>query len=330
MASIALFQPDDSARARLRDALCDRHDVEVAESWEALRKLVSGGSTAGVVVDPYTPFAPVSLFDLEHFRSSFPRIAIVVYADFEGRELDLFHLGRFGVDEVLLADGRESLRTVEKAVVRALDGALARWVVRELRGAVSPTGVRAAEWAIRQAADSPRVQDLARALRVSPRSLRRTLHEEGLPSARHLLLWGRLFQAGRMLECGEGTVEDVAFRLGYATAASLGRALKERTGLAPTELGERGGVDEVLVAFLRACREALRGEEKERGKGYEGSGDSLIRRRSGPGGPHGTLPPGSTGPTRSRRWRSRPVGAGSEGGEVPSTPPGIRGGDVPT
>ncbi|MGW8265250.1 MAG: helix-turn-helix domain-containing protein, partial [Longimicrobiales bacterium] len=97
----------------------------------------------------------------------------------------------------------------------------------------------------------PKVPDLASALGLKPRTLLRGLRALGLAPPRTLLLWGRMVQASHLLERPHGTVENVAFRLGYATAGALRKALKQHVGCTPTTLQRRGGLAWTLGVFRR-------------------------------------------------------------------------------
>lgn len=250
MAVLALFQPDVRARARLADALGDEHDLVTCESWKELWETASDRPVDGCVVDPYNLFDPVSLPELLHFRRRFAALAIVVYADFEGREMDLYHLGRLGVDAVVLAGRDDGLHQLRDRIDLALSASLATRVTEALGPLLPDEALRCMRWCIEHAQDHPQVPDLGRAMRRSPRSLARWLRSRDLPAPRHLLLWGRLFQAARMLEVTDVTVEEAAFRLGYSTAASLARAFREHVGVSPGEIaGPDGGVERVLDAF---------------------------------------------------------------------------------
>ena len=240
----------------------------MCETWTGLWETMVGGPLDGCIVDPHNAFDPVSLPEILHFRRRFPSTALVVSGDFTGRELDLYHLGRMGVDGVILAGAEHDLRQLRGRVEMALSSWLAKRVSGALEGILPPIGVRCLHWAIAHAEDCPQVPDLARAMRLSPRTLSRELRSRGLPSPRHLLLWGRLFQAARMLEGSDVTVEEVAFRLGYATAASLGRAFREQLGLAPSDLRhEEKGIHRVMDAFIHSL----------------GEGEEVSRRWSSPG-----------------------------------------------
>lgn len=265
MSLIALFLPDSHLRARLYDALGDEHELVHCESWPALWETAVRRSLKGSIVDPYNIFDPVALPELLHFRRRFPAPALIVYGDFTDRELDLYHLGRMGVDGIIMPGQDESGRDLRKRVEVALSTSLANRVADALEGVLPDLAVQCIRWAIRHADENPQVSDLARAVRMSPRALSRELRALGLPAPRHILLWGRLVQAARMLDTTDATVEEVAFRLGYATGASLARAFREQANLTPTELvGEEGSVDRVLGAFVTSIREGAEDGEQRR------------------------------------------------------------------
>ncbi|MES2106060.1 MAG: AraC family transcriptional regulator ligand-binding domain-containing protein [Pseudomonadota bacterium] len=77
------------------------------------------------------------------------------------------------------------------------------------------------------------VQDMAAALRISPRSLHRLLAREGT-SYFHITESVRIERAKRLLLAGV-TTEDVAERLGYSDGRSFRRAFKRWTMLTPSE-----------------------------------------------------------------------------------------------
>lgn len=263
MSVLALYQPDARSCARLHDALGGEHRLVDCRSWDHLWDVVREERTDGCVVDPYTDGEGVSRTRLRQFRRRFPGLVIIVYADFHGRELDLYHLGRLGVDGVILSRQEQTHRRIRNAIGLALSASLANRIRERLPGVVPPLGVRCVAWAVKHAVECPQVQDLAREVRMSSRALARELRGLGLPSPRQLLLWGRLIQAARMLDDPEITVEDAAFALGYATGASLGRAIKEQTGLSPTELQEAGGVDSAVDAFVELVVQGVQEADRE-------------------------------------------------------------------
>ncbi len=328
MAILAALLPYAAAGARFASALDGHHQVIHASSWKQLLRLVMRHPVDLCVLDPYDPFRPVSFQQLQRLRRKHPDLAILVYTDFTGRESDLFDLGRLQVHGVLQATGHESRRRVQAAVDRGLARAVAARVVRTLEGRLPPLALDCIGWAIEHAEEQPRVVDLARAVSVSPRMLARDLRAQDLPTACRLLLWGRLLQAARLLESPGATVDQVAFRVGYATGGALRRALNRLCGCAPGELKRRGGLTAAMEAFLAelTCMEA---SDPDRPAGNRPRSawwlrdstrdlpeDSLLLAGPQPPASPGNLPPGNTSHSRSRRPRSRPVVAvRAEGGD---------------
>jgi AraC-like DNA-binding protein len=82
----------------------------------------------------------------------------------------------------------------------------------------------------------PSVQELADALRVTERTLRRKLRAEGT-SPRELLDEVRHERALALLEEGQRTLDEIAYVLGFSGASAFRRAFRRWTGVAPTEYG---------------------------------------------------------------------------------------------
>jgi len=97
-------------------------------------------------------------------------------------------------------------------------------------------GRRWSDWCrtmLRESEDSrPTLEQLARIVNVSPRTLARHLEAEG-SSFRELSLQVRTDRAGRMLREGDLSVTQVAYRLGYGDVASFVRSYRKRTGRTP-------------------------------------------------------------------------------------------------
>ncbi|MEU4248655.1 AraC family transcriptional regulator [Amycolatopsis sp. NPDC026612] len=92
------------------------------------------------------------------------------------------------------------------------------------------------------------MDEIARQLTLSTRTLRRRLTEAGT-SYRALVDEVRQTLAEELLDTGALSVEDVAYRLGYAEASSFIHAFKRWTGMTPAAFARR----------FRAARRALPG-----------------------------------------------------------------------
>ncbi len=251
MAFLALLQPDARGLARVREALRSQHELVTCSSWADLLSAVNDHPIQGCIIDAYSPSISISDEDLLELAGSKPGVAILVYSDFARREFELFRLGQQRVDAIIMADFEDSAWQIQQATARALSAAVATHLESRLANTMAGAELEALLWAVEHALSQPRVKDLARAMGLSQWRLARALSDSGLSSAREVLLWGRLFQAGRLLPEPKTTVEDVAFRLGYSSHSAFRRALRSRVGLAPTEVIKKGGLACVLDAFLK-------------------------------------------------------------------------------
>jgi AraC-like DNA-binding protein len=86
---------------------------------------------------------------------------------------------------------------------------------------------------------APDVRAVAGAVRTSPRTLQRRLHDAGLTYAR-LVQQVRCEEATHLLVESDQAVAQVARRLGYSDPAHFTRAFQRWTGLTPREFRRRG------------------------------------------------------------------------------------------
>lgn len=262
MSLIAVLQYDPRARARVISALAPEHEALVCSSWDELADALAQHGAEGCVADIYAPGAPAALPALRRLRLRHPTAAIIVYADFHGRELHLFHLGRLGVNAIVLAGRDDSVSTLQSAVAAALAESAGALVATALRDRIPEPAIRVVRWAVERAQENVRVPDLAAAFGVSPATLNERLRGACLPTAGRILVWAKLFRAARLLEEPGRTVEGVAYRLGYASGAAFRRALKRYTGITPSHLPAKGGIRVVLESFVR--RELARAGTRRR------------------------------------------------------------------
>jgi AraC-like DNA-binding protein len=250
MAVLAVFQPDPLSLARITRALSDQHEVVTFPDWAALRDGLERLPADGCLLDPYHTSHPVGLTEIRHLRERHGSLAIIVYADFGGHEMDLFTLGRFQIDGVVPAGGYESVRQIQETVADALVSSVAQRVLSSLERRLSRFPLDCLRWAIENSHRAPGVPQIAEAFARSPGSFARRLRREGAPTAGRLLLWGRLFRAAHMLGERGATVERVAYAVGYSSGAALARALRRETGHPPGEVLRRGGIGCVLDGFM--------------------------------------------------------------------------------
>jgi AraC-like DNA-binding protein len=131
------------------------------------------------------------------------------------RELDRRSLG----DAYLLELARRELDRRIEGLGRALNGNLANQVRQQLAVALS---------------DDPSLPRIARALRLSTRTLRRKLHAAG-QSFQELLAEARRDNAVSYLIKTDHSIKEIAGRLGYRDPSNFSRAFSRWTGLAPVD-----------------------------------------------------------------------------------------------
>jgi AraC-like DNA-binding protein len=248
---ILILQSDSRAHALLKGALDSRYRCRRIHRLKEASTLLPAGGPRAVVLDFFDPSLDIPLTALRNLRREQPSLALVVAGDFSGREMDLYHLGRASVDGVVRLEANPSARDILSVVNAAMATRLAEVVVKTVGQDLPPLAQEAVRWAIEKAEERPQVSDLAAALALTPRSLSRELRVRNLAPARTLLLWGRLLQASHFLERNRETVENVAFRLGYATGGTLRKALRHHVGASPTEIVRRGGLRWALTVFRR-------------------------------------------------------------------------------
>ena len=255
MLRLAILQPDPRAAARLADALRSTYELRSYRSWGKLYSDAPRAPWAGCIVDIYPPEGPVPPTQLGALRRIRPDIAIVVYSDFSEREPDLFEVGQQQINAVILPGLEDSPSAIQATVNRSLASATAGVIETALEGRLAALGIAVVRWSMEHSFERPGVDDLAEGMGMSRGQLARELSRSGLPPPRALLLWGRLFQAARLLQAGTTTVEGAAHALGYSTSSALHRAFHQYVGWPPGAISTRGGVAGVLQSFIESQTE---------------------------------------------------------------------------
>lgn len=116
------------------------------------------------------------------------------------------------------------------------DGGQAQFIDRPLpltsEGGTDLAATR--EWALERLEQPLDVATLARHALVSPRTFARRFRAETGTTPHRWLLGERLLRARRLLEGSEASVEEVAMRCGFGSAASLRAHFRRHTGTTPT------------------------------------------------------------------------------------------------
>jgi transcriptional regulator GlxA family with amidase domain len=217
---------------------------------EALRDAADRGARAISVCTGAFALAYAGLLDgrrgtthwahAEQLAALFPRVevdAAALYVD-EGRAMTSAGLSA-GIDLALHVVRKDFGAVAGERVARRMvaaphrEGGQAQFIKRPPpagAGSLEPTR----RWAAERLAEPLDVTAMARHAAVSPRTFARRFREETGTTPLRWLLARRVLEARRLLEESDLPVEDVAWRAGFGTAASLREHFRRATATTPT------------------------------------------------------------------------------------------------
>jgi AraC-like DNA-binding protein len=94
------------------------------------------------------------------------------------------------------------------------------------------------------------VGDVALEFGISERHLQRMFKAAGIPSPGVVIQWFRVLHVIRLLDDHARSVNQTALLLSFSDPANVRRAVRRVTGMTPREVGVRGGLTALCVAFL--------------------------------------------------------------------------------
>jgi transcriptional regulator GlxA family with amidase domain len=138
-----------------------------------------------------------------------------------------------------LCGAEAAKKAADFTVVDTVPSALTNYIPAGYRGAANPF-VLEAEYIVRQAGEAPiTTSQLARALKVSDRTLHRRLKEATGEAPKHFLDRLRVEAARMLLETTQRSVKQLANAAGYADEATFRRAFRRYAGMTPGEYRAR-------------------------------------------------------------------------------------------
>jgi AraC-like DNA-binding protein len=213
------------------------HSVTSAATWDALMRDIERRRCDVAIVDPCAGgdhLAANRLGMLERASTIATGVPVVGYLSVTVAGMRAVHsLARFGASDFVIRGVDDSADALTGAVHRAFFASTARRVVSVAgaRFAILPGGVaRALELAFRHPQCVRSVGDLAKAARITRRSLDRWLARAGLSSARLLLSCARANAAFHLLADGSVRAAEAASLVGYTSTRSLTRELSAIAG----------------------------------------------------------------------------------------------------
>lgn len=234
---------------RLRTSVRDTHQVIACTDWDGVLTACER-QVVHVAVLELDLIATPSFDPVRRLKQQAPRIALVAYATLGAdRVRHIFDAGRYGFEELVVADMDDG----PSAFARALERAAARGVARLVRGAIPP-GIDAAVRdavliAVTRAHERLTPATLADILATSPRQLARTLADAGYPSPHRLLMWGRLIVAGALMDDSKRSADRIAVALGFPSGSAFRNTCRRYLGATPGEARAEGSARFVVERF---------------------------------------------------------------------------------
>jgi AraC-like DNA-binding protein len=250
MALIAALLAAEADRDSLRKA-APPHDLDWAESWRELYKLVRRKPIIAAVADLHAETRKDGVLRVFRFKQRYPLTPLIVWGEVDGREI--FRLGKAGATELVFSRDADDDALVGEVLETALENELGRIIDSRLRARVSEEGRAIVRYAAEHIPERVNVPDLAEAHGVSVSTLERRFEHWGLPTPGRLLLWLRVIWGLRWLIEPGRSVESVADQLGYSSGAAFRRAIKATMGGRPSPLRNNQGLDSALDAIVAEC-----------------------------------------------------------------------------
>lgn len=250
MSIIAALVPGPQRLQRLHAAVRDGHTIVTCDTMPELLAVCTRDPVHVAVLDLDAAGAPS--FDLmRELRREAPRVALVAYVTLTPERIrHIFDAGRYGFDELVVADVDDTpsrfARAIEKAGARGV-GNLVRAL---LPPALDPIARDAVLVSITRAHEAPTPPALARILGVPLHIVRRSLAAAGLPAPHRLVVWARLLVAAALLDETHRSADRIALALRFPSGSAFRNCCRRYLDATPSEIRTRGGARWVLAHFV--------------------------------------------------------------------------------
>jgi len=244
---------DSERQVALSRALHRRAKVLFCEDPAALCERVTAASPDAVVIelhdDQGVPVTPI----IAALRAAFPLLPIVAISAFSHQAThDLFRAARAGLTDVILLGFDDPCKKLQEVVTSMPHSSPVDRILQEAEPLVPHAIKPMFGFCLESATEHVMVEDMARALGVSPKTLAVRCARTGAPTPRRLIGWGKLLMAAHLMEQQSVSVEKIAHALALESGAALRNLLRRYTGLRPSEVRAQGGLVCMVNAFARA------------------------------------------------------------------------------
>jgi AraC-like DNA-binding protein len=164
---------------------------------------------------------------------------------------DLLLTARAGLDTIVFEDRTGSHRTLRNQFSEHADGSPTVGLPEDLKLVLHPLAVPVAEYVLAHAANAPNVNDIARALRCTPRTLARRFATAGLPAPDTLITQLRWSRIADLLARHRLTSSEVARISGFPNTRAMRLALKRRLGTGLGQLSDIETAEQLRESLVR-------------------------------------------------------------------------------
>jgi len=243
--------------------------VEPPVPWSEMHAVVREAPPSAVVLlDPYAGAAPGETFPRLHdLLRRFPSTTVVAALELTPeRAVDASTLLEWGVAELVDPGPECTARAIQGRLRQAHARPLKRRLERALWSYASSDARELLMGAAEVAVEGGGAPELARVLRVAPRTLTEKCTRAAVPPPRQVQAWMRILLACMLLDDPGRTIYGTAYACGYATDRSLRRAVFSFLGADATTLRRIGAFARATAAFNRMLREMREdGRDQRRG-----------------------------------------------------------------
>lgn len=205
-------------------------EVQVAASWADVSAALSAQKAMVAVVDPYWGGA-FDLSSIQKLSREYPG-CVYCYADFSKRPAGehVRLLLSVGVERVVTLGVDDTCDELAFVLDRAAGMQLLGPLLRRLKELLPLPQYLAFRWSIREGRHETSVESMARALGVRPRTVRRWFEKSLTMSPRDVVDWGRLLQAGAVMQVTHLPPKELASVLRFSDYRGLVRMHRRLVG----------------------------------------------------------------------------------------------------
>ena len=235
--------------------------TRVLFSWEELQSRATDGAFDVAIIEPDFPgrdrAGRVDVGGIERVGATAGSGAVIHYVSRAGfRKGLLYDLHALRCRFVIIQGEDDDRRSILRVLSRAAN---LRPMRASLLGASGMEDLVHSEPFLTSLVGWPvprSVSDLARHLHMSPRTLRRRMHDQGLLPPQQMIRWGQLLEARTLHGMGVQSRARLAALLGKSDPSALAHLCRGLTGLSAQEVlagKAEGGILENLVSQLKGA-----------------------------------------------------------------------------